>query len=49
MPPQFKFSSLLNEHYPQLIFFEKYVLSRKNWLGRGELLLKNDTIDGDAY
>ena len=46
--PQFKFNDLFNEHFLQLIFFLKSILSRKNWQGRGELLLKNITIDGYA-
>ena len=46
-PPQFKFNNLFNEHFPWLNFLS--ILSRKNWRGRGELLLKNDAMDGFAY
>ena len=45
---QFKFNNLFNEHFPQLIFL-KSILSRKNWQGSGELLLKNIATDGNAY
>ena len=33
--------NMFNEHYPQLIFFFKSILSHKNWRGRGKLYLKN--------
>ena len=42
--PVLKFNNLFNEHFPKLIFF-KSILSRKNWQGGGELLLKNGSID----
>ena len=44
MPPQYKLNDLFNEHFSQLIFFEKYIVA-KNWQGGGELLLKNITMD----
>ena len=45
---QLRFNTLLNEHFPWLIFHRR-ILSRRKWRGRGELLLKNGTIDGYAY
>ena len=47
-PSQLKFNNLLNEHFPWLIFFQKYFV-RKNWRGGVESLLKNGTIDGYVY
>ena len=44
MPPQYKLNDLFNEHFSQLIFFEKYIVA-KNWQGGGELLLKHITMD----
>ena len=46
-PPQLKFNNLFNKHFPIAIMFG--ILCVKNWRGGGELLLKNDTIDGYAY
>ena len=33
----------------RISFFFKSILSRKNWQGGGELLLKIGPIDSDAY
>ena len=41
---QLKFNILFNVHFPSLIFFKSFL--RKKWRGEGELLLKNDTLDG---
>ena len=35
--------------FPPADFFFKSILSRKNWQGGGELLLKNGTLDSYAY
>ena len=42
-PSQFKFNNLFNELFPNLSL---NIFSRKNWRGGGELLLKNDIING---
>ena len=48
-PLQFKLKFCSMSIYPRADLFFKSVLSRKNWLTGGGLLLKNGTIDVYAY
>ena len=41
--------NLFNEYFSNIKFFFKSILSRKNWRGGDEVLLKNGTLDGYAY
>ena len=50
--PQFIFNNLFRSmkiSFVARFCFFKSILSRKNWQGGGELLLKNSTMDGYVY
>ena len=49
--PQLKFNDSLNQHFPWLIFFEKYFVhkNRRGWRRITKLLKKNVKIDGYVY
>ena len=50
--PQFKFNNLFNEHFPWLIFFQKYIVAQ-NWQGgkivRWIVTLINHVIDRAGF